>query len=271
MALLNFKRGGMLPGRTAPAPEVPAPTGGMLAVWGSPGSGKTTTAVKLAQTLSDAGHNTLLLFCDATTPMLPCVIPPTELEAPRSLRSILAATAATGPLVRNNCNTLKHHSRLTVVGLLKGENDYSFPLYSEEQARGILACLREVAPFVVVDCSSNISNDVLSAAALMDADAVLRLSGCDLKAVSYFSSQLPYMADARWRLDEHYKALSDLRPQHAADQVSAALGGTAFTLPHSEELWEQFLAGDLLPPLALKDSRPYRQALKSILKEVFGV
>ena len=70
--------------------------GGVLAVWGSPGSGKTTVAVKLAKYLADRKRNVSLLLCDMTAPMLPCICPPGELESEHSLGSILAATHVTG-------------------------------------------------------------------------------------------------------------------------------------------------------------------------------
>jgi flagellar biosynthesis GTPase FlhF len=63
-----------------PEQEVQAESGGMLAVWGSPGSGKTITAVKLAKALADKKKNVALLLCDMTAPMLPCICPPSELE-----------------------------------------------------------------------------------------------------------------------------------------------------------------------------------------------
>lgn len=45
----------------------------MLAVWGSPGSGKTTVAVKLAEHLARQKRDVALLLCDMNTPMLPCI------------------------------------------------------------------------------------------------------------------------------------------------------------------------------------------------------
>lgn len=73
----------------------------MLAVWGSPGSGKTTAAVKLAARLAMQKRDVALLLCDMNTPMLPCICPPTELEEEHSLGSILAASHVSESLVRH--------------------------------------------------------------------------------------------------------------------------------------------------------------------------
>ena len=44
----------------------------MLAVWGSPGGGKTVTAVKLALELSKRKKNVVLVFTDLTAPPRMC-------------------------------------------------------------------------------------------------------------------------------------------------------------------------------------------------------
>lgn len=245
-------------------------SGGVLAVWGSPGSGKTTVAVKLAQYIASKKQNVVLVLCDMTAPMLPCICPPSELDGEHSLGSVLAATHVTEPLVKHNLVTLKKNSHLTILGMKKGENEYSYPPYSEVQATELLDTLTDIAPFVVVDCGSYIANDILSAVALMEADSVLRLAGADLKSVSYLSSQLPLLRDSKWDADKQYKVASNVKPQQAGEQVGQALGSVAFTLTHSPELEEQYLAGNLLSELSMKDSRPFRKELEKIAKEVFG-
>ncbi len=130
--------------------------------------------------------------------------------------------------------------------------------------------LREIAPFVIVDCGSYIANDILSAVALMEADAVLRLANCDLKSVSYFSSQLPLLKDAKWDADKQYKVAANIKLQQAADHIGQALGSVVFKLPYSQELEEQYLAGTLLSDLSMKDSRAFRKELDRIISEVFS-
>ncbi|MCD8248839.1 MAG: ParA family protein [Lachnospiraceae bacterium] len=242
----------------------------VLAVWGSPGSGKTTVAVKLAAYLAQQRRDVALLLCDMNTPMLPCICPPGDLEEEHSLGSILAASHVAEPLVRHHCITHKRLRHLTILGMRKGENEYSYPPYERTQAEELLSCLREIAPFVIVDCGSYIANDILSAIALMEADVVLRLVNCDLKSISYLSSQLPLLRESKWDAEKQYKVASNVRPNEASEHIEQVLGSVAFQIPHSEEVAAQALEGNLLKELGLKDSRGFRKSIDMIVREVFG-
>lgn len=242
----------------------------MLAVWGSPGSGKTTTAVKLAMRLAMQKRDVALLLCDMNTPMLPCICPPGDLEEEHSLGSILAASHVSESLVRHNCIFHKRFRHLTILGMRKGENEYTYPVYERQQAEELLDCLRSIAPYIIIDCGSHIANDILSAIALMESDAVLRLVNCDLKSISYLSSQLPLLKENQWDADKQYKVASNVRPNEASDHIEQVLGSVTFQLPHSPELAAQVLEGNLFKKLSLKDSRGYRKTLEAITKEVFG-
>jgi len=164
----------------------------------------------------------------------------------------------------------KRHSYLTMIGMLKGENEYTYPPHSAMQAAELIDHIQNIAPYVIIDCGSYIANDILSAVALMEADAVLRLVNCDLKSISYLSSQLPLLKDNKWDADKQYKVASNIRPQQASEQIDQMLGSVSFKIPHSDELENQSLAGDLFKDLSLKDSKGFRNAITAISKEVFG-
>ncbi len=268
--MFNFKTGSIFPRSSASEPQGAEQEKGVqvLAVWGSPGSGKTTVSIKLAKYLADKHKNVLLLLCDMTAPMLPCICPPSDLECEKSLGSILAATHVTDSLIQQNCVTHKKISYLTMIGMLKGENVFTYPQYNAELATELIEHLRDIAPYVVIDCGSYIANDILSAVALMEADSVLRLVNCDLKSVSYLSSQLPLLKDKKWDADKQYKAASNIKTNEASENIGQVLGSVAFKIPHSGELENQALAGDLFRDLALKDSRGFRKEIQKISKEI---
>ena len=104
----------------------------------------------------------------------------------------------------------------------------------------------------------------------MESDAVLRLVNCDLKSISYLSSQLPLLRDNKWDADKQYKVASNVKTDEASDHAEQVLGNVTFKLPHSPELARQTLAGNLLADLSLRDSRGFRKELEAITREVFG-
>ena len=70
---MNFKQNSLFTRNTGFDEEQADVQGGVLAVWGSPSSGKTTVSVKLADYLARKKKNVLLIFADMTTPPLPCI------------------------------------------------------------------------------------------------------------------------------------------------------------------------------------------------------
>ena len=74
----------------------------LLAVWGSPGAGKTTLSAKLAWHYGQEGRRTALVFCDWNTPMLPCVQEEASFLKQYSLGSVFAAKRIVPTLVEAN-------------------------------------------------------------------------------------------------------------------------------------------------------------------------
>ena len=244
----------------------------VLAVWGSPSCGKTVIATKIAKHISLKKKNVILLLCDAYAPPLPLLISPSDIEQEKSLGSILAATRISDNLIMQNSILLKKHSYISILGMLKGENVYTYPKYTDRQASELIEHLRNLAPYIIIDCGSHISDDVLSTVALMHADSVLRLVNCDLKSISYLSSQLPLLIDKKFKVDKQIKVASNVKSIHASENIEQVLGGVSFTIPYSEGIENQYLTGELLKDVYVnKDSKGFRKAIDAICEEVFDL
>lgn len=85
----------------------------ILAVWGSPGSGKTLTAAKLASMLSQNRKDVILLFCDTFVPVMPSILPFFDM-GDKSLGSIISSSDITQERIFSNCLTMKKNSYLKV-------------------------------------------------------------------------------------------------------------------------------------------------------------
>ena len=241
----------------------------VLAVWGSPSSGKTIMSVKLARYIASQKKNVILVLADMSAPPLPYVCPSSDLESELSLGNILGAAHVDGNLVKQNAILHKKNEYLTMFAMLKGENAFSYAPYTETQAREFIHALRQLADYIIIDCTSNITNDVLSAVSLIESDAVLRLVSCDLKSISYLNSQLPLLLDNKFNANKQYKAASNVTSFQADDEIEQIVGGVNFKIPHSDEVYKQFLAGNLFGGLTEKDSKDFRKAVSKIANEVF--
>ena len=241
----------------------------MLAVWGSPGGGKTVTAVKLALELSKRKKNVVLVFTDVTAPTLPAVV--SEKKLPDvSVGELLAAPGMTQEQVLKTCVPCEKNPYISFLGYKAGENVFTHAEYSKEKAVDMLVLLRHIADYVIVDCTSLLTGNVLATTALEVADDVLRVCSCDLKAISYFSSYLSLVADRKFKPEQHIKVLSNTRPYQGGSEYENSFGGVKYRLPYLSSLEEQAATLKLLEPLSGKEAKTYEPVIAAIAGEVFG-
>ncbi len=158
---------------------------------------------------------------------------------------------------------------LAARDMKNGENAFSYAPFTETQVTELLSELRRMADYIIIDCTSNITNDVLSAVSLIESDAVLRLVSCDLKSISYLNSQLPLLLDNKFNANKQYKAASNVGDFQADENVEQVVGGVSFRIAHSDEVHQQFLTGNMFGALTGKESKDFRKAVSKIANEVF--
>lgn len=240
----------------------------ILAIWGNPNCGKTTTSIKIARELSLKKKNVIIVMCDTLCPQSMIVLPNAKAEK-KSLGSLLSAPNISQEDILSKCITLDKNQYISILGYENGENIFTYAKYSKERAVDLFILLRHLADYVIVDCSSVFTSDILSTAALEIADKVIRLKNTNLKAVSYFDSYLPLLADRRFNVDNHIKVLSDVKNNEPKEQIKEKYHDIKYELPHIEEISEQFLCGELFKDLKSKEKEEYNATIRELITLVF--
>ena len=242
--------------------------GKIIAVWGSPNSGKTTFATKLATAIYASFESTVItLFTDLETPVLPVLFPFDKTEDLGSVGVPLSKTEVEQGDIINNLVTVKDMQNFGFLGYKTGENKFSYPKFGKAKAEDLLNELCRLADYVIVDCTSNLSDNVIAQTAIEKADQIIRLSSPDLKSMSFYLSQLAVYGDSKYRLDEHIHGINtpNVDVFMPIEEAKSHLKDVAFTLPYSDEIKEQMQEGLLYEPS--KDKR-FNKRMKEIAEKV---
>lgn len=239
----------------------------LIAVWGSPNSGKTVTTVKLAQAFAEGKQNVLVLCCDALCPSI-STIAPQGASSHHSLGELLSLAALTQEDLLRYALPLDVSPQIALLGYKKGDNVFTYATYNRERAVDLLTLARHLADVVLVDCSSFLSADPLSTVALELADHVVRLHSCNLKSLMFYASYLPLVSDARFRRSSILPVLSNVKPEQDSREYSQVFGGIQMKLPHVPELEEQAAAARLLDSCSGKQASAYYKTLQLIMAQL---
>ena len=219
----------------------------IIAVWGSPNSGKTTFATKLARAIYDEYQSTVIVvYADMETPTLPVIFPNYKKEDLFSVGVPLSKTEITQENVISQIVTVKNKMNFGFLGFTDGENRYTYPEFDEAKVRELYSVLGTLADYIIIDCTSSLSNK-LSRVAVLQADEVIRLASPTLKSISYFASQFPMYADPVFRLERQIEGLNvpDEDLYMPIEDAKAHLSEVCFTIPYSRAVKQQMLDGKL--------------------------
>ena len=239
----------------------------LIAVWGSPNSGKTSFTVKLASAVYERYNSTVLaLCCDDTTPALPCLFPGFKSDELYSVGAPLSQTEITQQAVIDSIVTRKGKVNLGYLGYKDGENRYTYPAYDESKAKELLEVLKSLADYVLVDCTSSLDN-VLAATAVKEADEVIRLATPTLKSIAFFASQLPLYADPVYQCERHILGLNCTEADcyMPIEEAKSHFKEISFTLPYCREIRQQGIDGKLTEPV---HDKKYAAKFKAIADRI---
>jgi len=242
----------------------------IIAVWGSPSSGKTVTSMKLARELEAKKKNVIIIFADIFCPVVSTVMPSVDVKN-RTLGSLLSKPHIKQLDIMQTAIPYPKHEHIAIIGYKNGDNIFTYSEFLAERVAEFISQLRQVTDYVIIDCSSVLTEDGFTTIALQQSDKVLRLCNADLKAFSYFTSHLPLISRAKFKADSHIKVLSNMKPLQEDATFRSVYGDVAYTLPHVKEIEPQFYSAGLLDALSGKDGKKYNAEIKKITREVFGL
>ncbi|GHV18565.1 ATPase AAA [Clostridia bacterium] len=230
----------------------------VVTVWGSPESGKTTLAVKLASAVS-RNYSVILVLCDMICPALPYVAPSVDMGN-KSLGKVITAPDITQRIILQNLAGQKSNENLGVLGYAKGEGLYTYSRPSEQNLKSLIMQLRHMADFVVFDTSHVLTSDLLSTTAINSADMLLKLQPCNLKGASYFASQRTLLPI------EPLRVMSKVEPESDVALYAKEYGGSDMELAYSAELKRQGDEGTLLEDL--RGARTFDSGMSKIVEVI---
>lgn len=218
-------------------------SGQILAVWGNPGAGKTTMSIKLACELAERSKNSIVILSDITAPDMNVLLPFEKNE--KSMGGLFTNTELKEKEIINHC-VITSNPYISFLGYRHGENIFSNPQPTKGGILEVLQSTKNIVDFVIIDCIADFPNNILSTVALEVADTVFRLCESDLKAFSFFDSNLPMLADNRFHIENHLKVLSKGKWFQAKDAAVTKYGGIDYFLDYQEEIEQQLLDGNIM-------------------------
>lgn len=237
----------------------------IIAVIGSPGSGKTTVTLKLAQELYCATTSGAVIHLSPSLriPALGVLFPNYTPDSIFSLGTMVDKTDIYEEDILNHLVTVKAMKNFGCLGYKAGENKNSFATLTDDKVKALFDVLHKMVGYVFVDCTDE-EDDLISQYALGMADEVIMVLSPDLKSMVYLASNetlLGHHAERAIRVlnineNELYSPIDDVRTN---------VKNIAYILPYSKQIRGQHLDGLLYE--RAKDKK-YRTEISKIINRI---
>lgn len=244
----------------------------IIAVWGSPHSGKTTLSIKLALELNKENRNVAVILPNMIYPSIITVLPlkkdVDKYDNVKSLGKILLEDTITKESIFTNCVTLKSNDKLVLIGYEYGENILTYPKFTRDKVANLLKVLSKEVDNIIIDCSSNL--DLFTTISLELADKVIRIVEPNTISLSYFESNLPLLIDNNFNLERHIVVMSKVHSDTSTSLLKEKYNAK-YEFLYLDEIRQQFNNGEILRDLRGKKRYSFNKELRKLIDEVKGV
>lgn len=237
----------------------------LIAFYGSPGSGKTSVALKAAMEIYMQTKDEVIAFLspDMTVPSIALLFPNYAPDEVVSLSEIFDNTAITNELLLKNAVTAKNMKDFFALGFKAGENRYSFPTPTPEKINSLFSALSETAGYIFVDCTNDETNEI-SKKALALADTIVRIITPDLKGMAWYESN---KNTDRTEGENLFNVVNVTEKELylPTEEVCTKLHTIAALLPYSRALKQQMLDGRMYERL---NDKAYTKKIQNLVSKI---
>ncbi len=213
----------------------------IISVWGSNASGKTTFATKLGVTLDSIKKNTLIIYTENLSVDISSIYP---YEKNFISMGDLWQMDLSEDEIYKLMHTVRGTDNLAYLAYAPKENIFSYPVYAKYNVVKVIMQLADMFDFLIFDCSSDVSSNMISMTALEMSDIVFRMCSGTFKSNCFFDSNLPLLSDSRFNVEKHINILSSARDYEALS-IYRAKYATSYDLAFDESIHKQFIEGEL--------------------------
>lgn len=238
----------------------------VIAFYGSPGSGKTSIALKSAIELYCSTKDMRIAFLspDFNVPSVGLIFPNYSPDDIHSLSKIIDNTDITEETLLEHTVSIKSMKDFGFFGFKAGEGEFSFPTLNEEKISALFNALSDYAEYVFVDCSND-SKDLISKRALASADVTVRVISPDPKGMAWFSANKNTHGRIEGKDIFNIVCVTDNELYMPTEDVCPKFDSILAVMPHSRNLKQQMLDGRMYD--RLKD-KAYNKKIKTIISKI---
>jgi MinD-like ATPase involved in chromosome partitioning or flagellar assembly len=219
----------------------------IIAVYGNSGGYKTAVSVELAKTISqyDKNADIAVIGLDCTKPLIPLLFPNSKSNI--SLGRILSAESLDQDVILKN---VEMNGQIGVIAYNAGENYNSYAFPTDGRIDDFLTQMRHLVNYTIIDCTSDVARDKLTAKTLINADNVLYLISADINGLAFYYSQEPILQSEQYGYNGYLKFLTvSGKFTEDIDAVKNSVLGVNGVIPYSAEISGQWNKGDAFKPL----------------------
>lgn len=237
-----------------------------IAVWGSPGSGKTLFSCILATELTQNRQKAVIISIDQFMPMLPVLLPEQQTDKESSINALFQAEQVTPLLTARAVHILKDYPYIGVMGYCKEEIPIECVWASAIRIKELLSVLDHMVDYIIWDCTSDIGN-CMNTAILEYADVTVQLLTADLKGIHFYGTCKKALQSELYHFEDAIKLIGMARPYHVIDEVDYIVGGVKGICPFNKELERCALEGNYFNAISCCHEK-YLDAIDYVIEQI---